>query len=69
MMKNDVKEFVKGLPKANGSHVLSMEEQEMIEGGACEGVSCKNSCLESRKKTTKVEIDADLKVKEAEVEP
>lgn len=41
---NDVKEFMKGLPKSSESHVLSIEEQEMVEGGACEGVSCKNSC-------------------------
>lgn len=56
-MKKDVKEFVNGLPKASGSHVLSMEEQEMIEGGACEGVSCKNGCLESRKKETEIKVE------------
>lgn len=51
---NKVKEFMNGLSKVNESHVLSIEEQEMVDGGACEGVSCKNSCRDSQKKTTDI---------------
>lgn len=51
---NEIKEFLKGLPKSSESHILSIEEQEMIEGGACEGVSCKNSCEPGRKKNIEV---------------
>lgn len=63
---NKVKEFMNGLSKVNESHVLSIEEQEMVDGGACEGASCKSGCLESRKKKTDIDIniptnaDADI---------
>lgn len=58
---NDVKEFMKGLPKSSESHVLSIEEQEMVEGGACEGVSCKNSCEPGKKKNTVIK-DNDIPI-------
>ena len=58
---NDVKEFMKGLPKSSESHVLSIEEQEMVEGGSCEGVSCKNSCEPGKKKNTVIK-DNDVSV-------
>ncbi|MBQ8629747.1 MAG: hypothetical protein IJ421_09790 [Prevotella sp.] len=48
------KEFLNGLSKVSESHVLSIEEQEMVDGGACDGVSCKSGCLETKKKTTEV---------------
>lgn len=49
-----VKEFMNCLSKVSESHVLSIEEQEMVDGGACDGVSCKSGCLETKKKTTEV---------------
>lgn len=50
---NKVKEFMNGLSKVNESHVLSIEEQEMVDGGACEGASCKSGCLETKRKKQK----------------
>ncbi len=58
---NAVKEFMKGLPESGESRVLSSEEQEMVGGGPCDGVSCKNSCAPGRKKVTEIK-DNSVKV-------
>lgn len=57
---NKLKEFMNGLSKVTESHVLSIEEQEMVDGGACEGVSCKNGCLDSKKKKTEIKVEVPI---------
>ncbi len=49
---NDLKEFVEGLPKLDETHVLSPEEQEIVEGGSGEQCTstCASGCSQSGKK-------------------
>jgi len=58
---DNLKEFVKGMQDLGNARILTAEEQEMVGGGACEGVSCKNSCEPGRKKGTDIK-DNDVRI-------
>lgn len=61
---NHAKDFMTEFSKISESHVLSVEEQEMVEGGACDGVSCKSGCLQTKKKNSEIEV-GDITIKDS----